>query len=270
MRSSIRRGWLLVSRLLGRRRPRFVYAVGPMSPAVRQALTAGGGWEVVRTAVAPGISLNGIVRRPNALDAPWILFFPGNDAKQLATAQKFLNRVRGDRDWGMAVWAYRGFDSSDGVPDRDALVRDATRIFDGLLVSEHLDPARVHLAAFSLGGYLAASVAGVAANGGKKPASLSLLAAVENIAMVHASWAQRLVAGEVYEIQPLLEAVLGPVLVISGTEDEALGVDQGRKIAARLGTRARYVELQGAGHDALLESEPAFGAVRAMIEPSSP
>jgi pimeloyl-ACP methyl ester carboxylesterase len=257
-----------VNRLLGARRPRFVYAVGSMNPA-GPTWAAGGGWEAARTVVAPGISLNGIVRRPSRPAAPWILFFPGNDATQLETAQKFLDRVRGDDDWGLAVWAYRGFASSEGVPDREGLVGDATRIFESLLESERLDPTRVHLAGFSLGGYLAASVVGVAVRAGRKPASLSLLAAAEDIVMVRASWAQRFVAGDDYEIRSLLDAVPSPALVVQGSADEALGVEQGRRIAASLGARARYVELAGVGHNALLESEAASRAVHAMVVASS-
>lgn len=258
----------IVRRFVGRQRARFPYAVGTLSSAAYAQLTARG-WEAQEQVVAPGVSLNGIIRRPLAATAPWILFFPGNDAAQLATAQKFLELVRGESDWGLAVWSYRGFGSSGGVPEREALTGDATTIYDGLLAREHLAAARVHVVAFSLGGYLAVNAVGVASKAGKKPATLSLLAAVEDIVMVRPSWAQRLVTGDVYEIQPLLDAVPAPVLVVQGTEDEALGVEQGRKIAARLGARARYLELPGTGHNALLEAAPAIRAVRSMVDPSA-
>jgi pimeloyl-ACP methyl ester carboxylesterase len=259
----------VVSRLLGRNRPRFAYATGAMSEDVRAGLVEGG-WQRSPLTAAPGVVLNGIVRRPSAKEAPWLLFFPGNDASQLATAKKFLEHVRGSRDWGLAVWAYRGFASSGGTPERDALVSDADEIYSHLIQSEHLDPGQVHVVAFSLGGYLAAHAVGVAARAGRKPASLSLLAAVQDIAMVRASWAQRVVPGDVYEILPLLDAVPGPVLAMIGTKDEAVGVEQGRKIAARLGARARYVEVPGVTHNPLLEQEEAFAEVRKMVDPNVP
>ncbi len=260
----------VVSRILGRHRLRFTYAIGSAAPDEGAKLTVNPPWELVSLPVASGISLRGIVRRPLSPSAPWILFFPGNDATQLLTAQKLLERVRGDRDWGAAVWSYRGYDSSDGVPERDDLVADATRIFEGLLDREHIEASRVHVAAFSLGGYLAAHVVGLEAREGRKPASLSLLAAVQDIVMVRPSWAARLSAGDSYEILLLLDSVPAPVLVVQGKEDEALGVDQGRKIASNLGPRAEYVELAGVGHNALLETEDAILALRAMIERSSP
>jgi pimeloyl-ACP methyl ester carboxylesterase len=255
----------IVSRLLDRR-PRFVYAAGAMTEEAYAALTADD-YRPSALTVAPGIVLPGIVRTPTAKDAPWILFFPGNDATQLATAKKFLEHVRAGRDWGVAVWSYRGFSSAGGTPERDAMLQDAARIYANLLESEHLPSSRVHVVAFSLGGYFAAKVVGDATKAGNKPAFVSLLAAVENIGMVRASWAQRIAPGDIYEIQPFLGAVPDPVLVMIGTNDEALGVEQGRKIAAGLGPRARFIEVPGVAHNPLLEQDVVFRAVRKMVDP---
>jgi pimeloyl-ACP methyl ester carboxylesterase len=216
--------------------------------------------------VAPGVSLNGLVRRPVVQGAPWVLFFSGNDGTMLETGQKFLERLRGGQDWGMAVYAYRGYDSSGGTPRIGSLASDADVVFGELLRREHLRAADLHVAAFSLGGYLAAEVVGERARRGEKVASLSLLAAVQDIAMLRRSWAARLAVGDVYEIEPLLDAVPEPVLVVQGGADTTLGPEQGRKIKARLGERARYLELPGLGHDPLLESDAAIAAVREMIE----
>jgi len=259
----------LLSRLLHRNRPRFPYAVGTMTAEAYAALANGAngnGWQASRLEVAPGVTLNGIIRRPAARDARWILFFPGNDASQLATGKKFLENVRGAHDWGLALWAYRGFSSSGGSPDPDSLTSDAGKIYAHLLAAENVPPSRVNIVAFSLGGYAAAKVTGDAAAAGRPVASLSLVAAVQDIAMVHPSPFQRIVPGDVYEILPLLDAVPAPVLVMIGTKDEALGVEQGRKIAERLGPRARYVEVQGVAHNPMLEEKATFDAVRDMVE----
>jgi pimeloyl-ACP methyl ester carboxylesterase len=250
-------------------RRRFTYLTGTLSPQAYAALAALPQWSAKSLEVAPGISLHGLVRRPLAPAAPWVLFFSGNDATILATGQKLLERVRDGRDWGMAVYAYRGYDSSDGTPDRDALVADADHVFDALLEEEHVKPADVHVVAFSLGGYLAAHVAGEAAKTGRKVASVCLMASVQDITMLRRSWAAKLALGDTYEIDPLLDAVPAPVLVVQGGADETLGAEQGRKIAAHLGDRARYLELPGVGHNPLLESDAAIRAVRAMIEASS-
>jgi pimeloyl-ACP methyl ester carboxylesterase len=250
-------------------RRRFTYLTGTLSPQAYAALAALPSWRASSVDVAPGIALNGLVRRPDAPAAPWVLFFSGNDATVLTTGQKFLERLRDGRDWGMAVYAYRGYDSSGGAPSRDALVNDATYVMRHLLDGEHVKPSGLHLVAFSLGGYMAAHVAGEAARSGSKVASLSLLASVQDITMLRRSWAARLALGDTYEIEPLLDAVPAPVLVVQGGADETLGAEQGRKIAARLGDRARYIELAGVGHNPLLETDAAIDAVRAMIESSS-
>jgi pimeloyl-ACP methyl ester carboxylesterase len=166
----------------------------------------------------------------------------------------------------MAVYAYRGYDSSGGTPSRDALVDDADRVMGELLDREHVKPSSLNVVAFSLGGYMAAHVVGEAAKSGRRVASLSLLASVRDITMLRRSWAARLALGDTYEIEPLLGAIPPPVLVVQGGADETLGAEQGRKIAARLADGARYIELAGVGHNPLLESDAAIGAVRQMIE----
>jgi pimeloyl-ACP methyl ester carboxylesterase len=262
----------VLSRLLHRNRPRFPYAVGTMTDEAYAALANGAngnGWQASRLEVAPGVTLNGIIRRPSspgAPDARWILFFPGNDASQLATGKKFLENVRGAHDWGLAVWAYRGFSSSGGSPDPESLTSDAAKIYANLLATENVPPSRVNIVAFSLGGYVAAKVTGDAAAAGRPVASLSLVAAVQDIAMVHPSPFQRIVPGDTFEILPLLDAVPAPVLVMIGTKDEALGAEQGRKIAERLGARARYIELEGVAHNPMLDAQATFDAVRDMVE----
>jgi pimeloyl-ACP methyl ester carboxylesterase len=67
-----------------------------------------------------------------------------------------------------------------------------------------------------------------------------------------------------------LPEVPAPVLVVQGSADEAFGdVRQAKLLVEGLGDRARYLELPGVGHNALLESEPAIAAVRAGIESAS-
>ena len=255
-------------RLLGKRRPRFTYATGSLNAADYARLANKPGWAPVSTVVSEGILLKGLIRRPRAKRAPWVFFLPGNDANQLASGQDFLEQLRQRRDWGLFVTSYRGFDSSGGTPARDSLVADAARVYESLLEREKLTPSQVNILAFSLGGYLAVSVVGQAARANRVPATLSLLASVESIEMVRASWHQKLALGDVYETQPLLDSITTPCLVIFGTGDEALGVAQGRAIAKRLGSRAHYIEMPGVGHTELLASEPAMLEVRNWIEAS--
>lgn len=274
-----RKGWLLVGLIgagllsfavlagfFGRKRLRFTYLTGAMQPSAYQALAAAPGWAPSQITVAPGIRLNGLVRRPQKPDAPWVLFYQGNDRAMLRVGQAFLARLAGDRDWGLAIYAYRGYNSSDGVARLKDLAADAPEILAQLCNSQRVDRARVHLVGFSIGGHLAARAMGSAARLQPKPASLSLLAPADDIVMVQSSFYERLDPGDDLQTRPFLGAVPAPVLVVQGTADEALlGPGQGRAISAKLGDRARYVELEGVGHVALLDNPTSIAAVREFI-----
>lgn len=246
------------------------YLTGTLSADAYAALAVQG-WAPTSLAVAPGITLNGLVRRPSAPDAPWVLFYSGNDQTPLATARTFLERLREGHDWGLATYAYRGYDSSGGSPSRDPMTEDAKRILGSLLEQEHLSPSRLHLVAFSFGGYFAVRVAGAAALAHESVASVSLLAGALDVELVPRSreWAASVIPGDVYQTLPWLDAVPAPVLVLQGDADTTTLPEHGRAIAARLGSRAQYVELPGVGHPELLRSEAAVAAVRRQIESTS-
>ncbi len=104
-----------------------------------------------------------------------------------------------------------------------------------------------------------------------KPASLTLLAPVDDIVMVPRSFYERFAPGDDFQTRPLLDGIPGPVLVIQGTADEALlGPEQGRAISARLGSRARYIELSGVGHVALLANDKVFARFASSLMPTRP
>lgn len=258
-----------IVRHLGKQHLRFPYRTGTLSAEQYAAITAVPGWEATSLVVAPSVSLNGIIRRPTSREAPWVFFLSGNEQTLLTTAQKFLDRLRNGADWGLVTYAYRGYDSSGGSPDRDAIAQDTLKAFDDLLAREQVQPGRVHVVAFSLGAYFAAHLVGTAAQTQRKVASLSLLNGAEDLMMVHWKRLGSLAPGDVYETQPLLDAVPAPVLVVQGAEDDAIGVEQGRRISARLGSRARYVELPGVKHADLLENEAGIVAAREMIQEES-
>lgn len=253
-------------RVLGAKRLRFPYLNGPIASADYQALAAQPGWAARQITVAPGISLNGLVRRPKAPDAPWVLFYQGNDSQMLKVGQAFLSRLGDAQDWGLAIYAYRGYDSSGGSPRLPLLAADAPVILEQLCATEHVDRGRVHVVGFSIGGHIAVRAMAVAARLQPKPPSLTLLASVEDITMVPASFYWKFDPGDDFDTRAFLADIPAPVLVVQGTKDEALmGPEQGRRIAAALGTRARYVELPGVGHTELMQNEPALAAVREFI-----
>jgi pimeloyl-ACP methyl ester carboxylesterase len=253
-------------RVFGHKRVRFPYLIGTLAASEYQALAAHPGWRAAKLEVAPGVRLNGLVRRPQAADAPWVLFYQGNDRTMLKVGQAFLERLAADRDWGLAVFAYRGYDSSDGVPHLPELTRDASEILNQLCLTERVDRRRLHVIGFSIGGHLAVRAFGAAQAASPRPTTLTLLASVDDIVMVRPSFYAKLDPGDVLETHPYLDAVPAPVLVVQGTADESLmGPEQGRAIAKKLGERATYLELPGVGHIALLSNATALGKVREFI-----
>jgi pimeloyl-ACP methyl ester carboxylesterase len=246
--------------LNARRVRHFAYWSSPLSQSDYDALASRPRWRARSLDVDPGVVLRGLERRPADAHAPWVLYFPGNSTEMLAGAQRFLDALIGDRDWGAAVWAYRGFDSSGGTPDPRVLAEDGWRAAVELTTAEHCGRDRVHLVGFSLGTSVAAAVATRAA--GAPFASTTLLAPLTEIDVRPSGW---WFGGHRYETLPYLASMPAPVLVVHGGADVVLPVADGRTIASSLGSRARYVEVPGVGHVELLGEARAIDAVREFI-----
>lgn len=254
-------------RFAGPRRLRFTYLTGFLGYTEYEAMASQPGWAATRVEVAPRVTLNGLVRRPSRADAPWLLYYPGNDAAQLRSGQDFLTRLAQDEDWGLATFAYRGYDGSSGEPRLAAMAQDAPVILRSLCQTEHIARERLHVLGFSIGGHFSVHAAAGAARENGAVASLTLLNPVNDIVMLRRSRFQRLAPGDDFQTQPLLGGVPGPVLIVQGGADEALqGNTQGMAIARALGSRATYEELPGVGHQELLEQEPMFEKVRAFLK----
>jgi pimeloyl-ACP methyl ester carboxylesterase len=255
----------LTRRLLGRGRRRFVYLTGRPDPALQRERLARPGWSATELALDGSFSAHALVRRPPAPDAPWLVFLPGNDSDQLAQGQAFLSHFE-ELPWGLLTLGYRGFDASEPAPRLSALTRDAQRLLPILCQAEGIQPSSLHVVAFSLGGYLACAAVSAASTEQLRPATLTLLASVYDVVMVRASRWQKLDPGERCQTRPLLGALPGPVLLMQGTNDEAfLGAREGRALAAALGSRARYLELEGVGHVELLSNPQTFAELRSFV-----
>lgn len=251
-------------------RLRFPYLGTKLSPEAYQALAQRPGWKAVALEVAPQVKLRGLVRRPSKSIAPWVLFYPGNDATQLSRGQNFLTAVAAEHDFGLAVFAYRGYDASDGESRYEDLAADAARLLSELCRTEQVDSSKVHVVGFSIGGHFATIAAGQSLSQSRAVRSLSLLASVNDIVMERPAKFGLFIDGDDYQTRPLLGPVRGPVLVLQGTADEALkGPGQARDIARELGTRATLIEFEGVGHQALLTHTPAISKLTNFIEQHS-
>lgn len=241
-----------------RLRQRFSYSVHPLSDADYDAMATKPRWRAQRLGVARGVELRGLLREPATPAGPWVMFFGGNSPHLLSEGQEMLDALCA-RGWGGVVWAYRGFDSGGGRPAPAALEDDGFKTYVHLLAEQEIQPNAVHLVGFSLGTSIAAAVAARAHQ--RPPASLTLLAPMTKV-YVGERTQLRL---HRYETSKWLQRIACPALVLHGTRDTSLTIENGRAVAEALGARARLLELTDLGHSELPTSAAAQDAMRAFI-----
>jgi uncharacterized protein len=233
--------WLLAPKL-----HRFAYWIGRKTDAEVASL-ATGGWRIDRLEVAPGIFLTGLVRPPVAATARWILFVPGNSSGLLAGFRSELDQLRGDDDRGLAFWAPRGFEASDGTPTPTALAADLVQQWDHLL-SLGVPADRIEIWGYSLGSPLAVQLAAHLCDRGQPPQRLVLAAASARIPVMRHGIFGRFLPDDVYEAGEAAARVTCPVVIVHGTVDQALPIGGARELAAALGRVATLHEVPGKGH----------------------
>ncbi len=203
------------------------------------------------------------LRHPAVPDAAELLFFGGN-AMSLVETSGVLAQLVQDRPWGWAVWAYRGYDGSQGTPKQDDLIADAGRQV------RHLGarPQRLFLIGQSLGTGVAVYLAAALSRAGTPPAGVVLLSPYTSIRRV-ADEALGMPLGwllaDRWEALPQLVDVEAPVLIVHGAGDEVIDVAHGRAVAAALGERARLVVVADAGHNDLWLAAETAASIRSFV-----
>lgn len=253
-------GLLLVA---ARSRAWFVYRPGPLSDAQYRTLAERAGWRGEPITVAPGVELRGLVRRPRAADAPWLLLLPGNGEDVLRGGQALLEGLAGDADLGLAVWTYRGFDDAPGTPGPGAFEDDTTLQHRHLV--DQLGAQRIHLVSFSLGTALALRLAALLTTAGTPPEKIALLSSYDAIDVRKPLWYGRLAPADHYDAEAWASVGATPVLLVHGCDDEAIPLAAARRLAATLGARARLIELPGRGHADWLADAAALEPIRAFL-----
>jgi hypothetical protein len=211
-------------------------------------------WGLHKPTTAEGITLVGLRRTPrqaHATTAPWLMFWGGNAAEITSNAQT-IDSCRQRFDWGIDIHAYRGYDGSTGTPREAGIVADA-RVLVGLLHREQgVLPSRLILIGQSLGSGVAVQVAAGLCQAGTPPASVILISPYRSIrAMFNkATWPFPVgwAAADTWRSDVYVNAITCPVLIIHGTVDTLIPLQQGRALAAQLGDKATFVEVPHAGH----------------------
>lgn len=243
-----------------------------LPPDTLRVLSSQPGWHDEVIVSEDGTSLVGLVRPPDD-DAPWLLFFGGN-AMGLAAGQSILDLVAGEERWGLAVWAYRGYDGSQGKPTEIGLHADALAQANYLKSTHGVGPERLLIIGQSLGTGIAARLAAHLASNGTPPAGLVLMSPYTSMAQVFddhvplipVGWA----APDPYRTDRILSQLKAPVVIIHGSDDTLIRPEHGRAIKEALGDRAVLLELDRRSHNDLWEDPRSVVAIRELVERALP
>ncbi len=238
-----------------------IYPGSNLAPE-RVAALAQNGWTLERLDVGHGVRVAGLEKPPRSPDAPWLLFFGGNGSS-IASAQAILAKIAGDEDVGLAAFAYRGFDSSDGDPSERALVQDASAIASHLASAHGAAPARLVLIGYSLGSGVAARLDAALARAKTPPRGLILVAPYTSIAKVASESIPcgGFLIADGWHTDRVAHDLVAPILIVHGADDHVIAVHHGRDLARQLGARATFVEVPHRGHDDVWRDARTLSAV---------
>jgi pimeloyl-ACP methyl ester carboxylesterase len=234
------------------------------TPEQLAALSAKPGFQGATLSVGE-LDLNGLVSIPRDPAAPWILFFGGN-ASSIKNNAWIVATIRGDADMGLAVFAYRGYDGSEGKPTQKSLIRDGVAAAKKLEEELGVNPERLVLVGQSLGGGVAAQVARRLQEDGRAPAGLVMVSpftSVPHVAAHHVGCAPACLFPDPWRTFHIAPEVRVPALVIHGNRDDVIPMEQGKRVSELL-PDARFVEIDGLGHNDIWEAGAA-GDVRAFV-----
>ncbi|WP_428645867.1 alpha/beta hydrolase [Roseibium sp.] len=185
---------------------------------------------------------------PARAGAPTVLYFHGNSKNVSARWKRFRQIL--DSGFGLYAPSYRGYAGSDGSPSEAAFISDAQEHFDRLALKG--SPVIVH--GESLGTGVATAVAAE-----RSEAALLVLeapyTALVDLASESYPWLPvNLLMKDPMPTRERIGNVKVPVLIVHGTEDSLISVEQGRKLFKLANEPKDILVIDGAGHSDLWDS----------------
>jgi len=237
--------WMLQDRL--------IYFPGP-DPGLAPAP-----WEELNVESDDGLALSAWLRLDDGtIGRPLMIVFPGNAGNRAGRVS--LGNQLAAAGYGVILGEYRGYGGNPGSPSEEGLIADAlaiVRAASGL----GLGDGEVVYFGESLGAAVAIAAAFV-----EPPDALVLgspFTSLVDVGRHHYPWLP--VGALVRDRYPSLERIERgeidgvPTLVIGGTEDGTVPIDQTRAIAEALG--AATYEVPGADHN-----DPSIRSARSMVD----
>jgi pimeloyl-ACP methyl ester carboxylesterase len=197
-----------------------------------------------------------------AAEGPVLVFFHGN-GENLATLH-LSGTLSAFIELGAPYLAvdYPGYGRSAGKPSEDVNVESALAALDWMRGRHPGRPLVV--AGWSLGA--AVAIPAAVRSGVDGLIAMSAWTTLEAIGRAHfPSWMVSMFARESYDSLDAAPRVAVPALVVHGTRDQIIPVDNGRQIAAAL-PDARWVEVHDAGHNDLLGRRQVWEAMKSFLE----
>ncbi len=189
---------------------------------------------------------------------PTVLYFHGNAGNLANRAGRFARLT--DRGYGLIAPAYRGSSGSTGRPSERALTRDAVQIWRKLgdLVPG-LRPETTVIYGESLGTGVALKL--LAQPGTPPPMAVVLEApytSLPDVALRAYPQLEPLIGRmkNIWNSKQHAKALTAPLLVMHGTLDQIIPIDQGRQVFdAASSPRKRFLAVRGAGHNDIWRSD---------------
>jgi uncharacterized protein len=213
---------------------------GALASAAEKGLP---GVEVITLEAADGTTLTGWFQ-PAEPGKPSLLYFHGNAGNVSERAKRFRQVV--DSGFGFLALSYRGFVGSEGSPSEAALVADGLDIFDRL--AKRSDAIVIY--GESLGTGVATEVA--AQRDARALVLEAPFAAALDIAAATYPWVpvSFLMRDPFLSREHILD-VEEPVLIIHGTADQVIPVEQGRRLFEVTHEPKSLAIIEGATHSDL-------------------
>lgn len=233
-----------------------------------------GAWERAQLKVPKGgreagdVTLQGLIRPSKDPKAPWLVFFGGN-AMSIVSGQAVLDHTGGELGYGLAVFAYRSYDTSEGKPNQEALMADGDAIMAYLKDTWGAEARRVVLIGQSLGSGVATAVAASSEASGEAVGGLVLLSPYRSMRSVFASkvplFPVAFALRDPYPTETIAPGVSAPVLLIHGDEDTLIPISHSEALLKAFPGPSELITIRGQGHNGLWQPVETAEGVRAFV-----
>src|SRR6185295_3850675 len=194
-----------------------------------------------------------------------VIVFNGNAGNRAARA--VIGASFAARGFACLLFDYRGYGGNPGLPSERGLIRDARAALAAVLSRDDVDPQRIIYFGESLGAAVAVQLAVE-----HPPEALILrspFTSIREMAQVHVpilpfAWLLR----DRYPSIDLIAHVGAPVLIVAGSDDRIVPIDQSERLHEAASEPKRFVTVAGADHndEPLTEGVPLFSAVMAFLD----